>query len=284
MSFQGTIYKVMIASPSDVIQERTIIREVINEWNIINAYKQKIVLLPVGWETHTSPEMGNHPQEIINKQVLKDCDLLVGVFWTRIGTTTEDYISGTVEEIEEHIKQGKPAMLYFSSAPVVPDSIETEQYNSLKEFKNSLKLRGLIETYENINDFKSKFNRQLQLKINDSNYFVKNTNTIDELNITDTNIPNIPQLSNEAKLLLKEASKDRNGRILKLPTPPQFGGLNIRTNEKAFITDRSPKTRAIWEGAIQELENLDFIDPSGSKGHEYRVTRKGYDLAELLEI
>ena len=283
MSFQGTVYKVMIASPSDVIQERTIIREVINEWNVVNAYKQKIVLLTVGWETHTSPEMGNHPQEIINKQVLKDCDLLVGVFWTRIGTSTEDYISGTVEEIEEHIKQGKPTMLYFSSIPIVPESIEPEQYNTLKEFKDSLKSRGLIETYEDINDFKSKFNRQLQLKINESDYFIKSTNNFNEPSIIDTSIPNIPKLSIEAKALLEEACKDRDGRILKIPTPPQFGGLNIRTNGKAFITDRGPKTRAIWEGAIQELEDLDLINPIGSKGEAYRVTRKGYEIIGLLE-
>ena len=117
MPFEAIVYKVMIASPSDVIRERKIIREILAEWNTINSESRGIVLLPVGWDTDVSPSMGEHPQKIINKQVLKDCDLLVGVFWTRIGTPTEEYFSGTVEEIEEHLKSGKPAMLYFSNTP-----------------------------------------------------------------------------------------------------------------------------------------------------------------------
>ena len=53
--------------------------------------------------THTTPEMGNDPQTLINKQILEDCDLLLGVFWTKIGTETEKYPSGSVEEIEKRL-------------------------------------------------------------------------------------------------------------------------------------------------------------------------------------
>src|SRR3990170_3892303 len=103
MVYNAIVCKVMIASPSDVVSERNIVREVLYEWNTVNADTRKIVLLPVGWETDTSPTMGERPQSIINKQVLRNCDLLVGVFWTRIGTSTGEHVSGTVEEIEEHI-------------------------------------------------------------------------------------------------------------------------------------------------------------------------------------
>ncbi|MHB8154017.1 MAG: DUF4062 domain-containing protein [Bacillati bacterium] len=136
MSYNAIVFNVMIASPSDVASERNIIREVIYEWNAVNSHLRNIVLLPVGWETHSSPEMGSSAQAIINKQVLDKCDLLVGVFWTRIGTETGDFASGTVEEIEKHIKTGKPAMLYFSNQPVVPDSVDANQYSKLKEFKD----------------------------------------------------------------------------------------------------------------------------------------------------
>jgi hypothetical protein len=43
--------------------------------------------------------MGAPPQTIINQQVLDKFDLLVGVFWTRVGTSTENHLSGTIEEI-----------------------------------------------------------------------------------------------------------------------------------------------------------------------------------------
>jgi len=108
MSFSAQVFKVFIASPSDVAKERNIIRTVLNRWNEINTEKHQIVLYPVGWETHSTPEIGDHPQKIINKRILKDCDLLIGVFWTLFGTPTEEYDSGTEEEIEEHIKTGKP--------------------------------------------------------------------------------------------------------------------------------------------------------------------------------
>ena len=52
MSYYARIFKVMIASPSDVTRERNIIRKVLYEWNAINSDSRKIVLLPVGWE-HT---------------------------------------------------------------------------------------------------------------------------------------------------------------------------------------------------------------------------------------
>src|ERR1039457_1398145 len=151
----------MIASPSDVPQERRIARDVISEWNTIHAKDKRTVLMPVGWETHSVPDTGDRPQAIISVQLLKDADLLVAMFWTRIGTPTGASRSGTVEEIEEHIGAGKPAMIYFSSAPVRPDSIDNDQYSALQVFKESLRARGLFEQYESLSEFRTKFARQL---------------------------------------------------------------------------------------------------------------------------
>jgi len=161
MSYDARVFNVMIASPGDVASERNIAREVIHEWNAVHSRAREIVLLPVGWESHSSPEMGNKPQEIINSQILDKCDLLVGVFWTRIGTSTGEYVSGTVEEIEKHVNAGKPVMLYFSDQPAHLDSVDPEQYAKLKEFKASCQSRGLYESYDSYSDFKEKFYRQL---------------------------------------------------------------------------------------------------------------------------
>jgi hypothetical protein len=103
----------MIASPSDVSRERRIAREVIAEWNTIHSKDRKTVLMPVGWDTHSVPDTGDRPQAIINGQLLKGSDLLIAMFWTRIGSPTGAAQSGTVEEIEEHIGAGKSAMIHF---------------------------------------------------------------------------------------------------------------------------------------------------------------------------
>ncbi len=51
-------------------------------------FTKKSVLLPLRWETHTAPEYGTRPQEVINRAIVDECDLLVGIFWTRIGSHT----------------------------------------------------------------------------------------------------------------------------------------------------------------------------------------------------
>lgn len=124
MPYQATVYRILIASPSDVTSERKAIPDVIGAWNATHSEDYSVVLLPVMWETHSTPEMGDRPQAILNKQLVASCDLLVGAFWTRIGTHTGVSESGTIEEIEEIRKAGKPVLLYFSSQPVVLDLIQ----------------------------------------------------------------------------------------------------------------------------------------------------------------
>lgn len=280
MSYKSNIYQIMMASPSDVATERNIIREVIYEWNVINSFLRKKVLLPVGWETHSAPEMGARPQEIINKRVLKDCDLLVGVFWTRIGTATGEYPSGTIEEIEEFIEVGKPVMLYFSDTPVIPDSIDQAQYSSLKEFKENCRKRGLFESYFDTNDFKNKFSRQLQLKINQDQHFLDNEIVFNE-ELKILSIPDIPQLSREAQILLKEMSKDTQGMVLR---SIDSSGFNVQTNFRNFVEDRTAKQRAIWENALDELESEGLIHAEGFSREIFIITKKGFEIADLINL
>lgn len=281
MSYDAKAFNVMIASPSDVPSERNIVREVVYEWNAVHSQSRKIVLLPVGWETHSSPEMGGRAQEILNDRVLSKCDLLVGIFWTRIGTETGEYISGTVEEIEKHVASGKPAMLYFYGQPVEEGSVNKEQYSKLKEFRESCQKKGLYATYDNHSDFKEKFYHHLQIKINEHEIFKE----AGELSEIKTEIvkseTKIPHLSDEAKVLLKEASMDNHGTILHVR---YFGGTDIQTNGKNLITKQDHRHVAKWEAALQELLNVNLIVARGHKGEVFEVSNKGYQIADMIEI
>ncbi len=166
MPFAATVLRVMIASPGDVSAERAVVREVVNDWNSTNGSHRNTMLMAIGWETDVAPEMGDTPQRIIDKRILKETDLLVGMFWTRLGTPTATYASGAVEEIEEHLKAGKPAMLYFSSAPAALDSVDQAQYSALKAFRDSCRTRGLYETYADVDDFRRRFSHDLQIVMN----------------------------------------------------------------------------------------------------------------------
>lgn len=165
MAFDAKILRVLIASPSDVGEERNVIPEIINDWNAINSAISKVVLMPIKWETHSAPLMGDRPQAIINKQLVKDCDVLIGVFWTRVGTNTGVAISGTAEEIEQFVEMKKPVMLYFSQSAIEPDKIDVTQFTTLKGFKEKMRLQGLTESYNGIPDFRQKLSRQLGLNI-----------------------------------------------------------------------------------------------------------------------
>ena len=280
MSYTASIFNVMIASPGDVPSERAIVRDVVYEWNAVNAPLRKIALLPVGWETHSSPEMGATPQSIINRQVLSKCDLLVGVFWTRIGTSTDRHLSGTVEEIEEHISADKPAMLYFSSQPVALDTVDIDQVQKLKAFKASCQSRGLFETYDNHGEFKEKFYRQLQLKINGHSLFQAADDSGDEQLIVESRTQ-LPTLALEARVLLKEASKDSGGTIIHAR---YVSGTVIQTNEKNLIPSNDRREIAKWEQALEELKSKNLVVARGIKGEVFEMTDLGYRVADMIAL
>lgn len=167
MPYEATVFRALIASPGDVKAEREAIQEATHTWNSLHSKDFRAVLLPVMWETHSAPLMGERPKAIINKQLVKTCDILIGVFWSRIGTNTGVAQSGTVEEIEEFRRSGKPVMLYFSSAPIDLDQLEQSQYNALSEFKEKCYKNGLVGHYETVDELRESLIRQLTVVMRD---------------------------------------------------------------------------------------------------------------------
>jgi hypothetical protein len=159
------VYQVFVASPSDVTDEREVATEVIARWDSMHALAFNTVLLPVLWETHATPEMGIRPQEAINKQLLHNCDILVGMFWTRLGTPTGKAESGTVEEIREFIEDGKPVLLYFSSRPGPPADLNSAEYLRVQEFQKWCQENGLYDGYRSLDEFREKLDRHLNSKL-----------------------------------------------------------------------------------------------------------------------
>ena len=113
MPFNANTLRVMIASPSDLAEEREAVTEAVNYWNCQNAAAESTVLLPIKWETHAIPQTGVRPQAAINSQLTDECDMLIGMFWCKLGTDTGVAESGTVEEIDRCVAHNKPVMLYF---------------------------------------------------------------------------------------------------------------------------------------------------------------------------
>lgn len=170
--FYARVIQVLITSPSDV--PKSIIENVIesiNDWNKINSESRRIMLKPVRWETDVYASLNNkEPQHIINTQIVSASDILIGVFWTRIGTPTENYESGSVEEIEKHIGRQKPAMLYFLRKKVPLDLLNNDesklQFEKLEAFKRKWSRNGI---YKDINVNTNVIFKDLSLMLNDKN-------------------------------------------------------------------------------------------------------------------
>jgi hypothetical protein len=275
MSYTARVIKVMIASPSDVAKERQLIRDVIQEWNAVHAEDRKIVVMPVGWETHSAPDMGDRPQAIINKQLLGSCDLLVAVFWTRLGSPTGVAASGTVEEINEHLASGRPAMIYFSAVPVRLDSVDEKQYDKLRAFKEDLRSRGLFDEYEDLTSFRTKFARHLAQRIIST--FTAGDDKGDTNQSSPTERP--PDLSDAARELLLEAVRDPAGVIMRLGT---MAGTHVQTNGRDFVESGNVRSAARFRGAVDELHNLGLVEDRAGKGEVFFITDDGYRVSDLL--
>ena len=280
MSYDAKVFNLMIASPSDVASERSIVKEVIHDWNAVHSERENIVLLPVESESHSSPEMGR-PQEIINRQTVDKCDLLVGIFGTRIGTDTGEYDSGTIEEIERHNALGKPVMIYYSKELGDPDTFDSDQYTKLKEWKKENERRWLFVTYNDDADFKGKFSRQLQIKVNEHEIFQFRDEGINSGIGREESESNIPQLSDIAKILLKEVSQDSQGYIRYFFSRGET--LILIDDGKNIIPDQNPRIAAQWRAALKELKDAELLEDEGNRGEVFVITPRGYKVADTIE-
>jgi hypothetical protein len=158
-----TQFDLLISCPSDVKEELEIIKETVEEFNRMFGAVNNCSIVTKHWSKDSYPQSGGKPQNLLNQQFVLDCDAAVAVFWTRFGTPTDNYGSGTEEEIEQLLKSGKQVFLYFCDRPIKPSSFESEQYEKVNEFKEKYKNKGIYFPYTELSDFKTKFLNHLTL-------------------------------------------------------------------------------------------------------------------------
>ena len=156
---------VLIASPSDVAEERDMAAAVINEWNIRNKNIHKLELEAVLWESHSAPESGERVQGILNRQIVDQCDFAIAIFWTRIGTHTGVAPGGAVEEVQRLMQAGKQVMFYFSNVAYRRKDVDPKQIDALDRFKELLQKNALVQEYDERHEFRDKLVHQLDLNL-----------------------------------------------------------------------------------------------------------------------
>ena len=147
----------------DVNQFIDVIRECVEGFNRILGKENNVEIVPKHWLTDSYPQSGDKPQELLNKQFVRDCDAAIAILWTKFGTPTDKYGSGTEEEIEEMLSSNKQVFMYFLDTPVNPSSVNMEQYKKINEFKEKYKDRGIYVVVKDENELRQQFTNHLAM-------------------------------------------------------------------------------------------------------------------------
>ncbi|HEY5709396.1 MAG TPA: hypothetical protein VIS51_08365 [Solirubrobacterales bacterium] len=109
---------------------------------------QSATVVPTHWGHHSAAEHGTRPQESLNKQLVEDADILIALFWHRLGSPTGEAESGTVEEIEEASVHGAYVGVLRCIRAIPPGDLDGDQASRLDAFLNEIRPKSLILEYE----------------------------------------------------------------------------------------------------------------------------------------
>lgn len=164
MSRLTTIFDILVSCPGDVAETcLPIIRNAVDTFNKTFGSINNTSLMMKHWSTDSFPQAGSPPQELLNEQIVRNCDAAVAVFWTRFGTPTVKFGSGTEEEIEQMISTQKQVFLYFLDKAVPPSKVTSDEYKKIQQFKEKFKDKGIYWIVTNENEFQQQLTTHLCL-------------------------------------------------------------------------------------------------------------------------
>jgi hypothetical protein len=261
----------MIGCPGDIQEEVKIAKTVINRWTSIHAEQRGMILLPINWDTDSYPEQGGHPQKILNRQLADKSDMLIAVFGSKVGSPTNTSSSGTIEEIEHHIKAGKPVMLFFRKFNDIT-RISATELAKLEAFKSSIKDSGLYKEYNSESDFKEVFSNALEFFLSD--HWLDNTQST-------TRKQEFVELSADDIDKLKKwvASNSAEAHSVKYK-----GGTVFIVGDQQFdVTDA--REIVLWNDFFNRLQKAGFIEIARHNRHGdpvFQLCVRAYNYIDSL--
>jgi hypothetical protein len=158
--------RIFLASPSDCVVQRRIVRAIVQELNTSFCDILGLVVTVVGWED-VAPDLG-HPQAVIDRQT-PSYEILVGILWLRLGTPiAPGGESGTTHEINlARVRRQAGAsphiMLYFNvSPPSDMRALDIDQYSAVHQFRRSVESDALVRQFLSDEEFAERLRLDLQ--------------------------------------------------------------------------------------------------------------------------
>ncbi|SPM43352.1 hypothetical protein A3Q40_02655 [Mycobacterium numidiamassiliense] len=160
--FEAHVLEVLISTPGDTGAAVTAVKESLHRWNGSRAKSAQVILLPRDWKADAVPRLGTGTgQDVINKHLVDDADIVVGLFDSRLGQATAAAVSGTAEEIQRAIDAGKHVHVWFSNESIRRDA-DLEQLAALKKFRSELQAQGLLAEYDDLADLSRKVHTAIE--------------------------------------------------------------------------------------------------------------------------
>jgi hypothetical protein len=153
--------RVVVASPSDVKEERAITHRVADKLNDTLCPSLGIRVEVHMWENTSYPGVhAEGPQALIDPILsIEESDIFIGIFWKRFGTQTKSGLTGTEHEIRTAYDswRGKNAphiMIYFKQQAFKPSSKEeAEQWGKVLQFQQEISETTLSWNYVTTEEF-----------------------------------------------------------------------------------------------------------------------------------
>ena len=144
-------FRVFVASPGDVRDERSRMPKVIESLNKTLGSLLNVVIELWRWEVDARPAAGE-PQALINPE-LDAADVVLVIFWNRFGTPTSAGTTGTESEALRSLKRwsrvSRPqVMVYFCQRPATLDRPALEHRLKLLDFRERISPLVLADRLE----------------------------------------------------------------------------------------------------------------------------------------
>lgn len=168
-------YRVFIASPGGMADERAAFRQALNHHNEADAIERGVIFLPVGWET--TPGGVGRPQELINEDVRR-CDFFVLVLGDRWGSApaagNSKFSSGSEEEFTVASecydqKSMRDLIVFFKTLSLEKQADPGRQLQPVLDFRKKLETEKklLFESFDELPTLREKLQRHLARWIRD---------------------------------------------------------------------------------------------------------------------
>ncbi len=274
--YQANVYNIMIGGPSDVQKEVEIAKQKVHEWNDAHSHNRKIVLLPLHWQSNTYADFGEYAQGVVNDQITDKSDVLIAIFGAKLGSPTNEHESGTVEEIQEHILDGKTVMLFFRRKNQNPNSEEElQQQAKLLKFKNKISSKCIFKEFEDTPEFEQIITKQLELMSNDK------LHQFDVNETFNTHIVASPTFTAEEKEWFKAWAEANYPYAIFLH---HLNGLLVRIG-KFTIEAETGREQATIESFFEKMESLGFTTKEFTDSGEprFKLTQKAYEYFDSCQ-